>query len=274
MNALALGQPRAVAAIGIALGLLALWLALPPVDVRSPLVPIVIGVLALAAGIWALSRGQRRLGWAAAMAGAGGMGVGALATQSSVENLDTVFVWSALIAAMLRFATPLVFAAIGGIFSERSGVTNIALEGMLLSGAFFGILAADKLESWPLGLLAAAVSGALFALVHAFFAIHLRADQIVGGFAINFLALGITGYLFIDIYGGQGTPTDIPEIPDVHLSFLDDWYFIGPILGQLNLMIWLALATVVLSWFVLFVGADVLILWVLHKLRLRKRVAA
>ena len=60
--------------------------------------------------------------------------------------------------------------------------------------------------------------------------------------AINFLALGITGYLFIDIYGGEGTPPDIPGIPDVHLGFLEDWYFIGPVLGQLNLMIWLAFA--------------------------------
>jgi general nucleoside transport system permease protein len=123
---------------------------------------------------------------------------------------------------------------------------------MMLSGAFFGILAADKLDSWALGLLAAAGSGAIFALVHAFFSVHLRADQIVSGFAINFLALGITGYLFIDIYGGEGTPAEVSEIPDVHLSFLEDWSFIGPILGRLNLMIWLAAATVVLAWLVLF----------------------
>jgi simple sugar transport system permease protein len=129
---------------------------------------------------------------------------------------------------------------------------NIGLEGMMLSGAFFGILAADKLGSWVLGLLVAALVGGLMALVHAFFAIHLRADQIVGGFAINFLALGITGYLFIDVYGGQGTPPNVDEIPDVHLGFLKDWYFVGPILGQLNLMIWLALATILLTWIVLF----------------------
>ena len=195
---------------------------------------------------------MNKLGFGATFAGVAGMTLGYLATRSSVENLDQVVVWSALFAAMLRYATPLAFAAIGGIFSERSGVVNIGLEGMLLSGAFFGILAADKLNSWVLGLLAAALSGALFALVHAFFAIHLRADQVVGGFAINFLALGVTGYLFIDIYGGEGTPPEISEIPDVHLAFLQDWYFIGPILGQLNLMIWLAAATVVLAWAFLF----------------------
>ena len=243
---------RAVALIGILVGLAAFWVALPPLKVRTPLLPTVIGLVAIALGAYALSRGVKRPGWGAIVAGVAGVGLGYLATRSSVGNLDQVVVWSALFAAMLRYATPLTFAAMGGIFSERSGVTNIGLEGMLLSGAFFGILAADKLGSWAIGLVAAAVSGALFALVHAFFAIHLRADQIVGGFAINFLALGVTGYLFIDIYGGEGTPPDISEIPDVHLSFLKDWYFIGPILGQLNLMIWLAALTVVVAWLVLF----------------------
>ena len=85
--------------------------------------------------------------------------LGYLATRSSVAHLDQVVVWSALIAAMLRYATPLAFAAMGGIFSERSGVVNIGLEGMMLSGAFFGILGADKLDSWPLGLLCAALAG-------------------------------------------------------------------------------------------------------------------
>ncbi len=243
---------RALALAGIVIGLAAFWVALPPLKVREPLVPVVIGFVAIGIGAFALSRGVSRLGFGATFAGVAGMILGYVATRSSVENLDQVVVWSALFAAMLRYATPLAFAAIGGIFSERSGVVNIGLEGMLLSGAFFGILAADKLNSWVLGLLAAALSGALFALVHAFFAIHLRADQVVGGFAINFLALGITGYLFIDIYGGEGTPPDISEIPDVHLAFLEDWYFIGPILGQLNLMIWLAAATVVLAWAFLF----------------------
>jgi len=243
---------RAVAIGGIITGLAAFWAALPPLHLRTPIPSILIGLVAIALGGYAISRSVRRLGWGAVVAGVAGIGFGYLATRSSVGHLDQVVVWSALFAAMLRYATPLAFAAMGGIFSERSGVTNIGLEGMMLSGAFFGILAADKLESWALGLGAAALSGALFALVHAFFAIHLRADQIVGGFAINFLAMGVTGYLFIDIYGGEGTPPDIPEIPDVRLGFLSDWYFIGPILGQLNLMIWLAFATVVLSWLVLF----------------------
>jgi len=243
---------RAVAIAGIVVALLAFWVALPPLNLRQPIVPALLGVIAIALGIGALSRGVRRLGWGAVVFGALGIVLGVLATRSSVEHLDQVVVWSALFAAMLRFATPLAFAAMGGIFSERSGVVNIGLEGMMLAGAFFGILGADKLNSWPLGLLCAALAGGAFAFVHALFAIHLRADQIVGGTAINFLALGLTGYLFIDIYGGEGTPPDVPKIPNVHLAFLEDWYFLGPIFGQLNLMIWLAFLTIVLTWLVFF----------------------
>ena len=223
---------RALAWVAILLGIAAFWVALPPLKVREPVVPIILGLFALTIGIGTLIRGVKRIGWGAVAIGVLGLVLGYLATRSSIAHLDQVVVWSALTAAMLRYATPLAFAAMGGIFSERSGVVNIGLEGMMLSGAFFGILGADKLNSWPLGLLCAALAGGAFALIHAFFAISLRADQIVGGTAINFLALGITGYLFIDIYGGEGTPPNIPKIPNVHLSFLEDWYFIGPVLGS------------------------------------------
>ncbi len=143
------------------------------------------------------------------------------------------------------------------MFSERAGVVNIGLEGMMLMGAFFAILAADKLDSWPLGILAAAVAGGLTALIHAFVSISLRADQIVSGTAINFLALGVTGYFFIDVYGDQGTPGEgIPRIPTVNLDFLSSIPGIGTFLedvfGNLNLMVWLSFVLLIVSYFVIF----------------------
>jgi general nucleoside transport system permease protein len=178
--------------------------------------------------------------------------------RASSSNLEGVFVWSALIAATFRWATPLTFAAIGGMFSERSGVVNIGLEGMMLTGAFFGAYGADLTSSWVGGLLIGALAGALLAFVHAIFSIHLRADQIVTGTAINFLALGITGYLYNQHYGNRGTPNDLPAVPDVNLKFLTHipphglGQFLYDSIGQLNLMVWLSLLLLPVSYVVMF----------------------
>jgi general nucleoside transport system permease protein len=247
-----LTESRSVAILGIALGVLALWFALPPWSVDALGVPIALGIAAAACGLWALMREERKLGiWAIAVAVAGAA-AGLWAQGRDEETLANVFNIG-LLAAMLRFATPLVFAAIGGIFSERSGVVNIGLEGMVLAGAFFGIWATIWSGSWIVGLLMAMLFGGLFALIHAFFSIHLRADQIVSGTAINFLALGLTGYLFRSIYGPQGTPSDISRIPDVTLpQLVRDVPYFGDVFGELNLMIWLMFASLVLSWVVIF----------------------
>ena len=96
-------------------------------------------------------------------------------------------------------------------------MVNIGLEGMMLTGAFFAIWAPTRrARGWRASSSGSSPAVAL-ALVHAVFAIHLRADQIVAGTAMNFLALGITGYVYVDVYGQQGTPTTTPSIPDVHL---------------------------------------------------------
>jgi general nucleoside transport system permease protein len=244
---------------GVSLAALGVWLMLPPLgdELRAQtgvveVIPAALGVLAVAAGIWTLTRGQLRWGWGSILAGVAGIILGLAAARGSMSHHEAVFVWSSLVAATLRWATPLIFAAIGGLFSERSGVVNIALEGMMLAGAFFGIWGAAEFGHWAAGLATAVLAGGALALIHAFFSIHLRADQIVSGTAINFLALGVTGYLYIKIYGDEGTPTELSTIPDVRLPVIEDVYFLGPIFGDLNLMIWLAFATVVLSWVVIF----------------------
>ncbi len=247
---------RAVAWVGVAFGLVGAWITLPPIDARSWVWSLVLCLVALVLGIGVLIRGERRFGGYAIAAGVLGFALAYFATRSSLGHLQNVVVWSALFAATLRYATPLIFGALGGMFSERSGVVNIGLEGMMLMGAFFGILAADKLDSWWLGLIVGILSGGVLAALHAVLSIHLRADQIVGGTAINFLALGLTGYLFIDIYGQDGTPTNIPSIPQINISFLGDipgaGNFLEEVFGHMNLMIWVAIVMIPLSWLILF----------------------
>lgn len=245
-------SPRAIAWAGIGLGALAAFVSLPPIGARSWVPSLVIALAAAAVGVYVLRQGERRFGSYAIVTAVLGLGLGYLATRSGIGKLETVVVWSALFASMLRFATPLIFGALGGMFSERSGVVNVGLDGMMLMGAFFGIMAADKLDSWALGLAVGILSGGAMALLHALWSIHFRADQIISGFAVNFLAYGLTGYLFIDVYGQEGTPTDIPSIPNVRLAFIDDVPFFGDIFGNLNLMIWIALILIPVSWFVLF----------------------
>ena len=235
----------------VVLGILAFWIALPPLLVRTPVPSLVLALAAIGLGVWVIREGQRRLGWGAIVCAAL-CAIGAIAaTESGEGNLERVVVWSALAAAMLRFATPLVFAALGGVISERSGVVNIGLEGMMLVGAFFGIYGADLTNGWVGGLLIGMLAGGLLAFIHAFFAVSLRADQIVSGFAINFLALGTTGYIFLHHYGDEGTPDNLPQVPDITLPI--DWIpFFGPALERLNLLVWVALFLVFAVWLFVF----------------------
>jgi general nucleoside transport system permease protein len=244
--------PRYAGWTGVALGAIAWFIALPPLLVRTPVPSLLLAGAAVGAGALAVRGGEKRLGWGAVSAGVLG-GVGAVvATRSGVGNLEDVFVWSALIAAMLRFATPLVFGALGGIVCERSGVINIGLEGMMLMGAFFGIFGADLTGSWLGGCLIGMAAGGALALVHAVFSIQFRADQVVSGFAVNLLALGITGYVFIAHYGDQGTPEGISRVPVVTLPGIEEIPFVGDAIGRTSLLTWLALLLVPLLALFLF----------------------
>jgi general nucleoside transport system permease protein len=246
-----LRDPATTGYVGLVLGAFAAFLAIPPIMARTVTWPIVVGIVAAAFGIWTVTRGRRRLGYGAVASGLIGIGMGMLATRSGEGNLNTVFTAS-LIAQMFVFSTPLVFGAIGGMFSERSGVVNIGLEGMMLMGAFWGVYGADKGGNWVVGILVALLAGGLLALVHAVFAIHLRADQIVGGTAVNFLALGITGYFFFQIYHGNYIPQGVSTIPDVKIPWIKNSHFLGPAIGHLNLMVWASFVLVVASYIVVF----------------------
>ncbi len=246
-----LRDPAVSGYAGIVLGAFAAFLAIPPIQARAIAWPVLVGIVAAVLGLWTATRGRRRLGYGAVASGMLGIGLGILATRSGVGNLNAVFDAS-LIGQMFVFATPLTFAAMGGMFSERSGVVNIGLEGMMLMGAFWGVYAADKGGTWVVGILAGAGVGAVIALVYAYFAIHLRSDQIVGGTAVNFLALGVTGYFFVQLYHGNYIPQGVSEIPNLKIPGISGVHFLGPAIGNLNVMIWASFVLVILSYVVVF----------------------
>lgn len=154
-----------------------------------------------------------------------------------------------LFASALRMATPLALAAMGGTICERSGVVNIALEGMMLIGAFVGVAVVTFTGSPWLGVAGAMVVGGLFALMHAFASITLRTDQVVSGTAINILALGVTGFLMQVIYGRPGATDPVPRLtplfdfPTPSGGFLADvWLWVETIVFSHTPIVYIAIA--------------------------------
>jgi len=248
--------PKRVGIAGIVAGMVAFWVALPPIHVRNVVVPVVLAALAVAAGVYATRAHEVRVGWGAIVIGFLGLGGAYLATRSNMESLEIVFTWSTLIASMFVFACPLMFAAVGGIFSERSGVVNIGLEGMMLMGAFWAIWGADRTGNWVTGVLVGMAAGGLLGVLHAFFSVHLRADQIIGGTAINLLAIGVTGYAFVQFYGTENIPAGVSQIPRLQMRFLEEIPIVGDFLygafGRLSVMIWIGFIVVIVAHVVLF----------------------
>src|SRR5262249_7897994 len=160
-----------------------------------------------------------------------------------------------LLASMVGYATPLTLAALGGMYSERGGVINIALEGIMLSGAFSAAAVTVKSHSPWIGLLVAAVVGLLVALVHAIASIQFKADQVVVGTAINILFLGIPPLVSGALFESTGSTPQLPReqtLPEIHLPVIDSIPVFKQLLSGHTLITYLAFALVPISYYVLF----------------------
>jgi general nucleoside transport system permease protein len=164
--------------------------------------------------------------------------------------LVTADLWQATLAASVLLLLP----ALGGVISERSGVVNIAMEGMMLTGAFFGVVADLAWHNVWLATLVAILAGGAMALIHAVVSIRFRADQIVSGIAINIFAAGMTVFLVRRIYGlqdiGHVGPSEL--LPNLNIPLLDQIPFIGKVVFQQNVVVYIALLLLVLVQVVLF----------------------
>lgn len=158
----------------------------------------------------------------------------------------------------IAFTIPLLITALGGLFSERSGVVNIGLEGLMVVGFFTGALVIAKLEVlmpesavW-VGLLAALIAGALFSLLHAFACINLNANQVISGTAINMIAGALTVFLARNITG-SGNIHIVHGMVRRNIPGLSELPILGKLLfTQTYATTWLVLAILLVSWFVLY----------------------
>jgi ABC-type uncharacterized transport system permease subunit len=172
--------------------------------------------------------------------------------------------WQALVQVLissntwqtgLQFAALLLLPALGGVISERSGVVNIAMEGMMLTGAYAGVVVALFTNNLWLGVVGALVCGVLMSLLHAVVSIRFKANQVISGIAINIIALGLTNFLlFAQSPQGGGFQALAPNLRLPNLSWgpLANIPFLGPVLFQQNIVFYVAIVVLIGVHFLLF----------------------
>jgi len=154
----------------------------------------------------------------------------------------------AIIASSIRFSIPYTLAGLGGTYSERSGVVNIGLEGMMLTGAFTAVAVTNASGSPWLGLLAAIFAGMLLGLIHAVVCVTFKADQIVSGLAIIIFAAGITVFFSWLLYD----KTQIQAEARLHLPLLHDVAAFNVLFSEIPPLVFLTAAIVIASHFIIF----------------------
>lgn len=156
-----------------------------------------------------------------------------------------------ILAVTITKATPLTLGALAGLTSERSGVVNIAIEGLMLTAAFAGFVVGVYTKNLALALTAAILSGVLMALLHAALSITFKVDQIISGTVVNILAVGLTGYLNRQLFTA-GAPSGTSVIPRFNIPVLSDIPWLGPILFQQKPIVLTAILGVIVLHFLLF----------------------
>jgi ABC-type uncharacterized transport system permease subunit len=160
-----------------------------------------------------------------------------------------------LLASAIRLSTPLILAALGGMYSERGGVINIALEGIMLAGAFTAAAVTALTHNPWVGLGCAALAGLLVALIHGIASIQFRADQVVVGMAINILFLGIPALLSGALFESTGATPQLKReqtLPDWHIPVIERIPVVSQLISGHKPIVYMALILVPVSYYVLF----------------------
>ncbi|MGH2530730.1 MAG: ABC transporter permease [Thermomicrobiales bacterium] len=161
----------------------------------------------------------------------------------TIGGLDLETFVAAMLTAGLLAAVPLSLAALGEAVGERAGLLNLGIEGMMLAGAFFGFLAAEKTESATAGIGAGIGAGLILGLLFGALTITPRVDQVLVGLAITIFGGGLTAFLYRDIYGGQNPSLSL-NLPEITIPILSEIPTIGGPLFDRQLLVYLSWALV------------------------------
>ena len=159
-----------------------------------------------------------------------------------------------LINGMIAGATPILLAAMGGAFTYYAGIFNIAMEGMMLAGAFGAVVGSYFLHSWVLGILLAIGFALVLALIFILFSVVLHTDEFVTGIALNLFAVGATTYLMRQTFNVKGVFANegIIPMPRLHIPLIEQIPFLGEVLSGQNLMVYIAVIAVIAVNFLIF----------------------
>lgn len=154
----------------------------------------------------------------------------------------------------IRNATPVILAALGGLFTEHAGIMNIGMEGMILMGAFFGVVFSFTFASASMGVLLAVLIGIAVGLFFALFVVKLKSDEFIIGMTLNTFAAGLTVFLLRTVYGkvGSWVSKDIIGLPAIEIPIIKDIPVIGEILSGYSIFVYLSWILVFCVWYFLY----------------------
>ncbi len=224
---------------------------LDPIIINAVLLGIVSGALMLLIAVFSTIQAvqnKRTPVWVSAIFGLIGV-ISLLGWLATGNSVPVAFI----AGTALVLAVPIIFGSMAGVMSERVGVTNIAIEGQLLTGAFMAAVVSTITKSYTLGIIFAMSTAAIFSMILATFAIKYLAQQIIVGVVLNVLAIGVTNFLFQQWLKEDGENLNFPGTLDViRIPVLSDIPILGPVLFENRLTVYFALIAVPLLWFVMF----------------------
>ncbi|MDR5657447.1 ABC transporter permease [Halodesulfurarchaeum sp. HSR-GB] len=175
--------------------------------------------------------------------------IGVFHPESNLGQLFDILTSADTLSSALRLSVPIAFAALGGIFAEKSGVINIGLEGLLIIAAFFGVYATEVTGSVWIGMGAGVLSSTLLAALFGVVCIEFRADQIIAGLAVWLIALGLAPFLSQVIYNGPNT-VSVKSLETITIPYLSEIPFFGALFDA-SPVVYLMFVAVAASWYTL-----------------------